>query len=100
MKQNDNDTVTKPEAYAGSDSYSYVSGTDRIDSITGKQDFNYSYDAEGNITSDGVREFTYNQDNRLKEVNMGGLTQYVYNGKGQRVKKDVHYFTQKGTWWK
>ncbi len=90
VKQNTGDTLPKPEVYAGSDTYAYVTGTDRIEKITGgKQDFTYSYDADGNIISDGVRTFTYNQAGRLKEVSMGSVARFTYNAKGQRVKKEA-----------
>ncbi len=89
VKQDTGDTLPKPEVYAGSDTYSYVTGSDRIDSITGRQDLTYSYDGQGNIISDGIRTFTYNQAGRLVTVDMGVLTKFVYNAKSQRVKKNA-----------
>ncbi len=48
----------------------------------------YSYDNNGNMTSDGVRTFTYDYDNRLQSViTSQGTTTFVYDGTGTRVKK-------------
>jgi len=45
----------------------------------------YSYDAAGNLLSDGLgHSFTYDAENRI--IATGGFT-YVYDGDGKRVKK-------------
>lgn len=63
----------------------------------------YTYDANGNrlfetgsgldtnITANGNLNFVYNQSNRLAEVINGATVvgEYTYNGKGQRVEKNV-----------
>ncbi len=73
------------------DYYTYASGTNRLDSVTGANPVSYTYDANGNITGIGSRILTYNQNNRLIKVEEGGsiLGQYTYNGLGQRVVKQV-----------
>ena len=53
--------------------YTQVDGTD------------YSYDADGNLLSDGARQFTYDVLNRLVQVESGGDTQqFEYNAAGGR----------------
>ena len=72
------------------ESYSYYTGTNSLYQITGGQDpRTFSYDANGNPTSDGTLTFIYDQQNQLKEVKQGANTiaTYTYNGLGQRVKK-------------
>jgi YD repeat-containing protein len=49
-----------------------------------------SWDANGNLTSDGVRSYSYDHANRLTHVVSGTLTtQYVYNGDGVRISQTV-----------
>jgi RHS repeat-associated protein len=57
-----------------------------------------SYDATGNLATDGTIRYTYGTDGRLSGVVRGGVTTgYRYNGLGQRVAKTgaagaaVHY---------
>jgi RHS repeat-associated protein len=72
------------------ESYTYYAGTNSLYQITGGQDpRTFSYDANGNPTSDGALTFIYDQNNQLKEVKNGANTiaTYTYNGLGQRVKK-------------
>ena len=49
----------------------------------------YSYDAAGNLLSDGVNTYTYDAENRISTYrNTGGATaSYVYDAFGQRVEK-------------
>jgi RHS repeat-associated protein len=47
-----------------------------------------SYDATGNVVSDGTIQYKYGSDGRLSSVVRGGVTTgYRYNGLGQRVAK-------------
>jgi RHS repeat-associated protein len=49
----------------------------------------YVYDdANGNMTSGGGRTFTWDVDNRVTSVSMGGVTSMEYDYSGMRVKKD------------
>ncbi len=64
---------------------------------------NYSYDANGNTTDNTDRQFTYGNNNRLKEAQIAGspLASYTYNGRGERVKKTgtetmLYYYDQSG----
>ena len=70
--------------------YSYTNATysNRLTSLSGPVAKTYSYDAAGNVTSDGIHSYSYDDRRRLVSVNSGAAT-YVHNGQGQRVKKDV-----------
>lgn len=50
---------------------------------------NYSYDANGNIVSDGLKLFEYNEANQLKTVklasNSATLAEYTYDYTGKRM---------------
>ena len=48
----------------------------------------YTYDAVGNMLSDGARRMTYDAESRLTRVVMNsGITEFVYDGSGARTKK-------------
>jgi len=54
----------------------------------------YSYDAAGNLLSDGNHVFTYDAENRIIQVNMPGpggalVANYFYDGDGRRIRKAV-----------
>jgi RHS repeat-associated protein len=74
------------------ETYSYVTGTNKIAQITGGLNpRTFTYDSNGNISGDGTLIFLYDQNNQLKEVKEGANTiaTYTYNGLGQRMKKVV-----------
>lgn len=73
------------------ENYSYISGTNRLQAISGANPVTFTYDASGNITGIGNKVLVYNQNNRLVRVEEGGdiLTPYPYNGLGLRVKKEA-----------
>ena len=53
---------------------------------------NYSIDAAGNLTSDGLRSFNMDANGRLAQVRLGlgseeAATLYLHNAMGQRVFK-------------
>ena len=60
---------------------------------TSSDDMNtvYSYDANGNLTSNGIFTFTYDYKNRLvwvkKVADSSLVTQYVYDVLGRRVQR-------------
>jgi RHS repeat-associated protein len=68
--------------------YSYSYSANRLMSINNTQ---YKYDNNGNTTSDGMKKFIYNQNQRLVMVTETDKTlgQYMYNAKGQRVIKET-----------
>jgi len=75
------------------ETYTYVAGTNRLQEVTGP--VNFAYDANGNITGIGNRNFIYNQNNRLVRVEEIStiLGEYVYNGLGRRVIKTANGVT-------
>lgn len=73
--------------------------TNRIESVTEGSTVNYTYDAAGNVTNDGVHSYTYDAENRLVSVDSGTTASYSYDHKNQRVKKvasstTTHYIWQ------
>jgi len=73
------------------DTYTYESGTHKLTGITGPGAQTFGYDTVGNITSKNTQTLIYNLNNRLIRITDQGTTvgAYVYNGKGQRIKKTV-----------
>ncbi len=58
--------------------------------MSGGININYSYDANGNLTSDGTHTYTYDNTNRLASVTTSsGTDTYQYNALGERVEKTV-----------
>jgi RHS repeat-associated protein len=83
------DTLPRPLIYTGADTYQYAAGTDLIAQVNqGNIPYDYTYDANGNITADGMHRYEYNANNQMLRVSNGGVRgEYGYNAKGQRVKK-------------
>jgi RHS repeat-associated protein len=48
----------------------------------------YTYDAAGNMTSDGMHTYTYDADGNMTEVDGGSSDVYTYNALNQRVRID------------
>lgn len=64
--------------------------TNRIASVTNSgSTVNYTYDAAGNVTNDGVHTYTYDAENRVVSVDGGATAQYRYDHQNQRVCKIV-----------
>jgi RHS repeat-associated protein len=64
--------------------------TNRIASVTtGSTTQNYNYDANGNVTNDGVHTYQYDGVNRLVSVDNGSTAQYSYDQRNCRVKKSA-----------
>ncbi len=82
------DSVAAPKIMnTGTTAFQYASTSNRQTSSTGGMAKTYSYDAAGNIISDGSATFTYGANGRLAQVAKGGTTAYAINGLGQRVAK-------------
>ena len=73
------------------DTYTYEPGTHKLTGITGPGAQTFGYDAVGNTTSLNAQTLIYNLNNRRIRITDQGTTvgEYVYNGKGQRIKKTV-----------
>jgi RHS repeat-associated protein len=73
------------------DTYTYEQGTNRLRAIEGARAKIFTYDPNGNTLSENERAYSYNQHNRLMSISQNGssLTEYAYNGEGQRVKKST-----------
>ena len=79
------DNVTSAQTPTGTRSGSYTT-VDQISSFGGHS---YSYDANGNVTDDGVRTYTWDADNRLVGVvykaQPSRTTTFRYDGLGRRI---------------
>src|SRR6185295_16653081 len=65
--------------------------TNRITSVTtnpGGSTVNYTYDAAGNVTNDGVHSYGYDSENRIVSVD-GSAASYAYDNQNRRYKKTV-----------
>lgn len=67
--------------------YSNLANGNRLLSTAGPTAKTYTYDAAGNVISDGIHSYTYDDRGRMVDVDSGAVT-YQHNGQGQRVKKD------------
>ncbi len=87
------DTVNPPggELLETPGTYSYQQATNKLTHIEATPPIDYGYDANGNITSANNRTFIYDLSNQLIRVEDNGTTvaEYVYNGMGQRIKKNA-----------
>jgi RHS repeat-associated protein len=66
--------------------------------VTAGSTVNYTYDAAGNVTSDGVHSFTYDAENRVVSVDGGTTATYSYDHANRRVKKVVGSTTTHYVW--
>jgi RHS repeat-associated protein len=81
-------TLQPPNLPAGTSQYVISTSSNQLTSQSGLVSATYSYDAAGNRTGDGVRQFAYDARGRMSQVTVGGsITQYSINGLGQRVAK-------------
>jgi len=64
--------------------------TNRITRVTNNgSTVNYSYDAAGNVTSDGVHSYQYDAENRVVNADGGATARYAYDHHNRRYKKTV-----------
>jgi RHS repeat-associated protein len=68
-------------------SYTIVTNSNRLTSTTGPTAKSFAYDPAGDIISDGIHSYGYDDRGRLVNVDSGAVV-YQHNGQGQRVKKD------------
>ena len=57
--------------------------------IAGGQNMSPQYDANGNLTNDGVHTYQYNYNNRLVGVDNGQTATYKYDALNRRIQKTV-----------
>ena len=75
------------EALAGSNAYDYDMAN-RLIEVDGVP---YTWDDNGNLLDDGVREYAYDHANRLMEVDLGSDEyEFSYNGLGDRLVQVVN----------
>src|SRR5260370_37259039 len=64
--------------------------TNQISSVTHSgSTLNYTYDATGNVTNDGVHTYQYDAVDRLVSVDNGSTASYKYDQQNRRVSKIV-----------
>ncbi len=68
--------------------YTVGTNSNRLLASTGPVAKSYSFDAAGNVTSDGVHSYAYDDSGRFVSLDSGAAS-YVHNGLGQRVSKDT-----------
>jgi len=69
-------------------SYAYVPGSHRLASLSGSRVRSYTFDAAGNMVSDGIAAWAYGGNDRPTQVQVGStLTTFAINALGQRVRK-------------
>lgn len=52
---------------------------------------NLTYDANGNLTSDGIKTYTWNSRNQLIAISGGGINaSFVYDAVGRRISKTIN----------
>jgi RHS repeat-associated protein len=57
--------------------------------INGAASINIYYDANGNMISEGTRTYSYDIENRMKNVDAGNTATYTYDALGRRIKKTL-----------
>ena len=63
--------------------------TNRITSVTSGSTLNYTYDAAGNLTNDGLHAYGYDSENRSVSVDGGSTASYAYDNQNRRYKKTI-----------
>ena len=71
----------------GAYDYDVVPYSNQLDAVSRPVAKIYEYDAAGNVTSDGIHDFGYDDRGRLVSVDSGATATYAHNGQGQRVRK-------------
>jgi RHS repeat-associated protein len=61
--------------------------TNQIQSVAAGSTLNYTYDAAGNVTNDGLHSYQYDAENRVKSVDWASTGSYRYDYKNRRIKK-------------
>ena len=82
------DNLTSPTPAALSEDYIYDLASNKLNS---RGTTSYTYDAVGKILSDGIFTFTYDELNRITQVESGGsvIATYGYDSSNRRIIKTV-----------
>jgi RHS repeat-associated protein len=85
------DNSPAPAVEGGQTDYQYSSANNRLTGTTGTAPKTYSFDAVGNMVSDGTNTFNYDGLNRLVGVENQGITvaTYGYDSSNRRIRKTV-----------
>ena len=80
--------IAEPSLPVGSETYTVNSANNQM---TARGNVSYTYDAAGNLTSDGTRTFIWDALGRLKQVQQGNQTiaTYGYDIQNRRFRKTV-----------
>jgi RHS repeat-associated protein len=69
----------------------YVSTYDAANRLTNVDGVTYTWDSQGNLSSDGVFTYTYDAANRLIEAVQGtNIYTFAYNGQGDRLRQTIN----------
>ncbi|MCI4145766.1 DUF6531 domain-containing protein [Streptomyces sp. MMS20-AI2-20] len=79
----------------GNTTYSYDAADQLTKTVTGGTTVNYTYDADGNQTTDGTNTLAYDATNHLKAK---GTTTYTYDADGNRATSTRAGSTRSYTW--
>lgn len=95
IDENSNNYILDPNANRTADASNTYTIDDMsnkiLDIIENTHSFNYQYDNNGNILSDGVNSYEYNSNNQLSKFNNSVF--YNYNHHNQRILKHSNYTT-------
>lgn len=83
-------TPTPTPISSSTDAYTYDTASNRIATLTpaGSSTRNFTLDANGSTTSDGVNSFAYDTKGRMSQSTAGAITTtYQVNALGQRIRK-------------
>ncbi|WP_162932249.1 RHS repeat protein [Solimonas sp. K1W22B-7] len=79
---------TQQSGTAGTIDYTSATTSNQLNSLTdGSTTQNFTYDANGSLTADGIHTYGYDKTGRL--TSLDGTVSYAYNGLGQRVSKST-----------
>ncbi|MFH0783494.1 MAG: RHS repeat-associated core domain-containing protein [Pseudomonadota bacterium] len=93
-----------PSVAGGQSDYSYNSTNNQLTAVSGPSPKTCTYDANGNILSDGTNTFTYDGLNRIIQVEKQGsvIATYGYDSSNRRIRKNAgttstHYLYDLGS---
>lgn len=91
IRYNPNNDITYKKVGNQSLTYAYNDTTHLLAGISGSQNRSFAHDKRGNVISNGLRSFTFNEANQM--TGSGDNMIFIYDGFGNRVSKQ--YGSQK-----